>query len=133
MSLRTAILRIARPTDNLQGLVRQYTAGLGLEILGSFEDHAGFDGVMLGLDSLPWHLEFTSKSKHMVGRAPTEDNLLVFYLEGKDEHKALCERMGGAGFCVVASFNPFWDTVGVTFEDVDGYRVVLVRGTWPNA
>ena len=42
-------LRVARPTDQLEEVVRFYSAGVGLEILGSFQDHDGFDGVMLGL------------------------------------------------------------------------------------
>jgi hypothetical protein len=29
-----------------------------------------------------------------------------------------------------ASFNPYWDRQGVTFEDPDGYRVVLQNATW---
>src|ERR1041384_441627 len=40
--------RVARPTDNLPEIVRFYRDGLGLEVLTSFENHDGFDGVMLG-------------------------------------------------------------------------------------
>ena len=43
-------------------------------------DHDGFDGVMLGHPGEQYHLEFTRKQGHEAGRAPTEDNLLVFYL-----------------------------------------------------
>jgi len=35
-----------------------------------------------------------------------------------------------AGYPPVPSFNPYWDLDGRTFEDPDGYRVVLQRGTW---
>jgi len=28
------------------------------------------------------------------------------------------------------SENPYWDVAGWTFEDPDGYRVVLQRGPW---
>ena len=42
------ILRVARPSDNLEALVRFYRQGLGLEVLYRFADHDGFDGVMLG-------------------------------------------------------------------------------------
>lgn len=41
-------LRVARATDDLEALLRFYRDGLGLTVLGSFADHAGFDGVMLG-------------------------------------------------------------------------------------
>ena len=43
---------------------------------------------------------------------------------------AAVERMRGAGFEPVASFNPYWDREGVTFEDPDGYRVVFQRAAW---
>ncbi|MDG1498324.1 MAG: VOC family protein [Planctomycetota bacterium] len=129
--MKQATLRIARPTDHLRELVAQYQEGLGLERLGGFESHDGYDGVMLGCPGLPWHLEFTSNGDHMVGRAPTEDNLLVFYLEDSGEHQAACDRMVPAGFRAVPSLNSYWDKVGVTFEDVDGYRIVLVHGSWP--
>jgi len=37
-----------------------------------------------------------------------------------------------AGFVEVKSFNPYWDKLGRTFEDHDGYRVVLQRAAWSN-
>ncbi len=33
--------------------------------------------------------------------------------------------MQEAGFSLVPSYNPYWDRTGKTFEDIDGYRVVL--------
>jgi prolyl oligopeptidase len=38
--------------------------------------------------------------------------------------------MLGAGFSSVDSFNPYWDRLGRTFEDRDGYRVVIQRELW---
>ncbi len=75
-----AHIRIARPTDHLPEVVSFYRDGLGFEVVGSFEDHDGFDGVMLGRRGLQYHLEFTRRKGHKSGRAPTEDNLLVIYL-----------------------------------------------------
>jgi hypothetical protein len=37
-----------------------------------------------------------------------------------------------AGHAPVAAFNPYWDRTGITFEDPDGYRVVLCRDGWPD-
>jgi hypothetical protein len=34
------------------------------------------------------------------------------------------------GYAAVASFNPYWDRLGLTFEDPDGYRVVLQHESW---
>ena len=123
-------LRVARATDNLGEVVRFYTEGLGLAVLGSFENHEEFDGVMVGLAGASYHLEFTHKHGESVGRAPTEDNLIVFYLPDKGEWEAMIERMEAAGHTSVPSFNPYWDRDGRTFEDPDGYRVVLYNRTW---
>jgi prolyl oligopeptidase len=40
--------------------------------------------------------------------------------------------MLAAGFKQVSSFNPYWETRGRTFEDPDGYRVVLQQAEWNN-
>lgn len=126
-----ATLRVARPTDQLDAVVRFYTQGLGMSVLGSFRDHDGFDGMMLGRPEGAYHLEFTQKRGHSVGRAPTQDNLLVFYLPDSSEWQGAIDRMRAAGYEPVPSFNPYWDRAGRTFEDPDGYRVVLQNASWP--
>ena len=126
----TPVLRIARPTDDLEALLLFYREGLGLSLLFGFEDHDGFDGMMLGREGAPYHFEFTRARGHVAGRAPTRDNLLVFYLPDAEEWKAAVQRMQAAGFAPVSSFNPYWDREGMTFEDPDGYRVVLQRAAW---
>lgn len=128
MDIKTK-LRVARPTDHLEDVVRFYSEGLGLVVLGSFEDHDGFDGVMLGMPGAPYHLEFT-RSEHESGRAPTEDSLLVFYIPDHEEWLSTIDRMAAAGYQPVRSFNPYWDRHGRTYEDPDGYRVVLQNDSW---
>lgn len=125
-------LRIARPSDDLNGLLRFYRDGLGLKLLFEFYDHEGFDGIMLGLEGVPYHFEFTKKRGHVVGRVPTMDNLIVFYLPDVEDWRAAVQRMNRAGFAPVESFNPYWDRAGVTFEDPDGYRLVLQNSAWGN-
>ena len=122
-------LRVARPTDNLDVVADMYRDGLELETLSSFEDHDGFDGVILGTQAMDYEIEFTSHSGSRVGRAPTQDNLLVFYVPDGNAWRSTCERMTRVGFVPVRSFNPFWDRDGRTFEDVDGYRVVVQRSS----
>lgn len=124
--------RVARPTDRLDEVVRFYSEGVGLTRLGSFEDHDGFDGVMLGVPGAAYHLEFTRKHGHPAGRAPSEDHLLVFYLPDRRDWEAAVNRMIAAGHEPVRSFNPYWDRSGRTFEDPDGYRVVLQNAEWPS-
>ena len=129
--LGQAHLRVARPTDDLAAVVKFYRDGLGFEVLYEFAGHDGFDGVMLGRKGVPYHLEFTRKAGHQAGRAPTEDNLLVFYLPDEEQWKAALARLEKAGYAPVPAFNPYWDRKGKTFEDPDGYRVTLQNAGWP--
>ncbi|MEM1010966.1 MAG: VOC family protein [Planctomycetota bacterium] len=123
-------LRVARPTNRLAAIVAMYRDGLGLEVIGAFDDHDGFDGVMLGSPGAAYHFEFTHHRGHVVPDAPTQDHLVVFYVLDSAEWEQRCERMVAAGFRQVASYNPYWDRAGRTFEDLDGYRVVIQRGAW---
>ncbi len=130
MPIASAHLRIARPTDHMDDILRFYRDGLDFELIGSFEDHDGFDGIMLGHSGAPYHLEFTHKHGEVAGRAPGQENLLVFYLPDADDWRRACERMAAAGYRPVPPFNPYWNVRGLTFEDIDGYRVVLQRAAW---
>ena len=125
------ILRVARPTDDLDRLLPFYREGLGLDLLFRFEDHDGFDGMMLGRPGWPYHFEFTRARAHPAGRAPGPDNLVVLYLAQEAQWRRAVDRMRAAGFPPLPSFNPYWDRQGRTFEDADGYRLVLQLGTWP--
>ena len=130
MSLSGLTLRIARPTDQLNAVTAFYREGLGLLELASFRDHAGFDGVILGSPGAPWHLELTHAHGHAVGGAPNPDHLLTLYFPEETARAAVIGRLQAAGHRPVKSFNPYWDDHGVSFEDPDGYRVVLHRGAW---
>lgn len=126
-------VRIARPTDKLEALVRFYTEGIGLRRLGGFEGHAGYDGVFLGLPGFGVHLEFT---RHVAGSpcpAPTRDNLLVLYVPEVAARDAIVARLSSLGHPPVEPENPYWVQQGVTVEDPDGWRVVLhsTRGIGP--
>ena len=123
-------LRIARPVSDLGQAVAQYTKGLGLEELGRFAGHSGFDGVMLGLPGADFHLEFTWCQSHPVVPTPTPEDLLVFYVPEAGAWQARCEALRAAGFKEVQSFNPYWNQRGRTFEDCDGYRVVIQQAAW---
>lgn len=94
---RNVHLRVARATDNLAAVAKFYRDGLGFEVLGSFEDHSGFDGVMLGHRGAGYHLEFTHRRGERVGGAPSAENLLVFYLPDEERVDRLLPR-ARAGF-----------------------------------
>jgi catechol 2,3-dioxygenase-like lactoylglutathione lyase family enzyme len=123
-------LRIARPVSALERSVAMYRKGLGLIELGKFEDHEGFDGVMLGRDGLGYHFEFTYCRTHPVEPRPTPEDLVVFYLPDHAEWQRTCQSMLEAGFREVEPFNPYWRRRGRTFEDHDRYRVVLEQAEW---
>jgi catechol 2,3-dioxygenase-like lactoylglutathione lyase family enzyme len=131
VDLGQAHLRVARPTDDIEAVARFYRDGLGLDVLSEFKDHDGFDGVMLGGKGAGYHLEFTRKAGHRAGRAPTEDNLLVFYLPDQATWQRAIDRLVQHGYQPVPAFNLYWDRLGKTFEDPDGYRVVLQNAPWP--
>lgn len=123
-------LRLARPVTDLARAEAQYVDGLGLRVVGRFENHAGFDGVMLAFDDAAWHLEFTVRREHAVAPSPTAEDLLVLYVPLEAEWRRRCATMVGAGFVPVASFNPWFEQHGRSFADADGYRVVLCRAAW---
>ena len=128
---KDAILRIARPTNHLEAVTKMYCDGLGFKEIGSFDDHEGFDGRMVGHPWLRYHLEFTQHRSAKMPSAPSQDNLLGFYIPETKQWRESCEAMTKAGFRVVNAYNPYWDRLGKTFEDLDGYRVVLQNATSP--
>jgi catechol 2,3-dioxygenase-like lactoylglutathione lyase family enzyme len=123
-------LRVARPVSNLQETVAQYQRGLGWKVIGQFAGHSGFDGAMLGNEGECFHVEFTVCQNHPVKPSPTPEDLLVFYIPDFGDWAQRCELLFEAGFREVPSFNPYWMQQGRTFEDRDGYRLVIERAAW---
>ncbi|HYL91305.1 MAG TPA: VOC family protein [Burkholderiales bacterium] len=126
----TAHLRIARPVTALERSVAMYRSGLSLVELGRFENHDGFDGVMLGKPGMGWHFEFTYCRTHPVTPSPTPEDLIVFYVPQPAGWRKACASMLEAGFIEVEAFNSYWRERGRTFRDPDGYRVVLEQAAW---
>ena len=123
-------VRIARPVGDLARAVDMYCRGLGLLVIDRFEDHDGFDGVMLAQPGADHHFEFTVSRTHPVAPAPTREDLLVVYIPSVADWDTACAKMLAAGFVPAASFNPYWDVRGRTFQDPDGYRTVLQCDEW---
>ncbi len=122
-----AQIRVARPTDQLEKIVDFYCEGLGLKKIGSFEGHEGYDGVMVGLPGFNYHLEFTQHEDGSPCPAPTKDNLLVFYIPESRTIDRITNRLKALGYGSVSSENPYWEEKGVTIEDPDGWRIVLMK------
>ena len=75
------------------------------------------------------HLELTSGGDH-APPAPHPETLLVLYL---GDHEAVDEVVARVGADPVEPSNPYWASNGITLEDPDGFRVVLVAGAWDEA
>jgi catechol 2,3-dioxygenase-like lactoylglutathione lyase family enzyme len=119
-------LRVARHTEHLDDLVGFYRDGLGLREIGGFEDHDGYCGVFLEVPGTGAHLELTAGGEHRTP-VPHPESLLVFYLGDDQAVQAISSRVPADP---VVSANPYWDEHGVTYEDPDGFRVVLVPERW---
>jgi catechol 2,3-dioxygenase-like lactoylglutathione lyase family enzyme len=119
-------VRVARHTDRLAQVTAFYRDGLGLRAVGGFADHDGYDGVFLEIPGTGAHLELTTGGGH---RAPDPhpETLLVLYLGDDAAVRAVAARLGGDP---VEPANPYWAEHGLTFEDPDGFRVVLVPEAW---
>jgi len=125
-----AHLRIARPVSDLALSVRMYKLGLGLDEVGRFADHDGFDGVMLGREDAQYHFEFTHCRSHPVRPSPSPEDLAVFYVPDEQAWRVRCDLMLRAGFVEVRPFNPYWSRLGRTFQDPDRYNIVIQRDRW---
>jgi ribosomal protein S18 acetylase RimI-like enzyme len=119
-------LRVARHTERLDEIVAFYRDGLGLTEIGGFRGHDGYDGVFLELPGTGAHLEFTAGGEEGTP-VPHPESLLVLYLGDDDAVAAVVSRLAAAP---VPPANPYWAEHGVTLEDPDGFRVVLVPERW---
>lgn len=128
--MKSVQFRIARPTNQLDKITRFYSNVLGLEIIGQFKGHDGFDGVMIGLPGKTYHLEFTQHISHTLLPEPTEENLLVFYFDSPEEYTNANERMQNHGYYPVQPANPYWLNKSETYEDPDKWRIVLFNGVY---
>jgi GNAT superfamily N-acetyltransferase len=122
-------IRVARHTERLDEVVAFYRDGLGFAEIGGFRNHDGYDGVFLEIPGTRAHLELTAGGGHEAPR-PHPESLLVFYL---GDHAAVEEVAARLDARPVAPANPYWATHGLTFEDPDGFRVVLVPASWPDS
>ena len=116
--------RFARHTNNLEKLKYFYTVILGLEILGKFENHNGYDGIFLGKSDLNWHLEFTQTFDKVQSSFNDDDNL-VFYPNNQLEFNELLKRIDENCVPIIKAKNPYWNENGKMILDPDGYRIVI--------
>ena len=119
-------LRVARHTDRLDAAVEFYRDGLGLPEIGRFHDHDGYDGVFLDIPGTGAHLELTAGGGHGTPE-PHPESLLVLYVGDAAALEAIAARLARDP---LAPANPYWTEHGMTFEDPDGFLVVVVPEPW---
>lgn len=127
-----AQVRIARSSKNLDATVAFYRDGVGLPVLGGFEGHDGYDGVMFGLPAPDLHLEITHHAD-VPPSTPGKEDLVVMYYDDAKERDSVVRRLASLGFGEVPLENPYWIGKAVTVRDPDGFHVVLFAGTWKPA
>ncbi|WP_314173661.1 VOC family protein [Streptomyces winkii] len=134
-------IRVARPSKDLAAAERFWADGLGMDVLHRAappatpprpgEDAGRYALLMAGWRDASWHLELALDPHAPVAPAPTDEDLLVVYLDGPVPD-GLVERLEECGGTRVPARNPYWDTWGVTVQDPDGYRLVLSTRGWSN-
>lgn len=112
-------VRVARPTDRLDEIETFYQEAIGLPRITSWRDgidgnHAGYDGLILGMPDGRYHLEFTHYRDGSPCPAPSRDNLLVFYLPDATGLDRVVARMKAYGHDEVEPENPWWRRDGGT-------------------
>jgi catechol 2,3-dioxygenase-like lactoylglutathione lyase family enzyme len=118
-------MRVARPVRQISESLQFYVDILGLERLGGFSGHRGYDGAFVGRAGSDWHIEFTSHESGTPEPTPTEEDLLVFYVSA-DQLEAAVTSLTEAEVELVRHENPYWAHAGaVVCRDPDGYLVVL--------
>jgi len=117
--------RSARPANDLRAIERFYVEALGCARLGAFDDHDGFDGLIVGAPDASWQVEFVRERGVVAPRAPTDEHLLVFYVADRAALDTRAAAMDAAGCERVAPHNPYWARYGVTYRDPEGYPVVI--------
>jgi len=116
--------RYARHTTELISIETFYTQIAGLQNLGGFQNHDGYDGLFLGIPGQDWHLEFT-RSEGKPENKFDEDDALVFYLSSEKEFSLTRERILKNNIRLEAPKNPYWSKNGIMISDPDGYKVIF--------
>ena len=75
-----------------------------------------------------------SLDEAMPGKAglPTRRKSCMPECHAAAEWQTACASMLADGFKQVSSFNPYWEMRDRTYEDPDGYRIVLQQAEWNN-
>lgn len=124
-----AQVRIARPTNHLPSTKAFYVDAVGFGVLAQWEDHEGYDGIVLSIGDATRQLELLQQQGVMP--TPTTEDQIVLYLGSLESVAAAADRIREAGHQPEISPNPYWQRDGaVCFIDPDGYWLILSPSSW---
>jgi catechol 2,3-dioxygenase-like lactoylglutathione lyase family enzyme len=117
-------LRVARHTDDLNKAISFYVDILGLENLGSFQNHNDYDGIFIGKSNDNWHLEFTCSNEPPQHNFD-EDDIIALYPESKKAYDQILESLNKNNIKTYTAKNPYWNENGILVKDYDGFNVII--------
>ena len=118
-------MRVAHPTTDVERAITFWTQVVGLEKLSRFEDHEGYDGVILGNSGDQWEIEVTHHSSGLPLPSPSEEDIIVLYLNNKLAAE-ITDRLRHSGHPAKEHPNPYWQAMGASVHtDPDGYTLIL--------
>ena len=114
--------RVARPTRDLARAIVFYRDVLGFPNTGGFRDHDGYDGTFFALPG-GGELELTAGPARP--EPWSDEDLLVLYVADRAALQHWVDTMHANDVASVQAANPYWNRLGLTVLDPDGYRVVI--------
>jgi catechol 2,3-dioxygenase-like lactoylglutathione lyase family enzyme len=118
--------RHARHTIDLNIIQTFYQNILGLELLSSFTNHKGYNGIFLGKHNANWHLEFTTSDEEPQ-HTTDEDDCLVFYVSA-NEQEIIRKRCQETNVPIFKAKNPYWNLNGLVIRDPDNFTIIVAIG-----
>ena len=119
-------IRIARHTIDLKNAVEFYINIIGLERIGGFENHNGYDGIFIGNKESNWHIEFTTSEENPI-HIFDEDDIIVFYPTSKEEYDEIINNLYSKKIKILKSKNPYWNENGILVKDFDNHNVIISK------
>jgi len=116
--------RYARHTTDLNKIEKFYTEIVGLEKLGSFQNHNNYDGLFLGYNNSNWHLEFTTSTEQPKSTFD-DDDILVFYINSEIEFKRIKKVIYQKNIHLETPKNPYWAENGIMITDPDNFKIIF--------
>lgn len=119
--------RVARPTARLEEIRQFYGEVLEMDLVSSFSDHSGYSGFIFKLPGQDVELEFIYQENIKRYPKPTPENLLVWYIDNPLEWEKKIKSLEDRKVKEVQPENPWWEGRSRTFEDPDGWRIVISK------